>query len=90
LAAGASGKPRDDSWEGMDRAREREVAGSGRRGKETKVGLGWVGEEDADATRRRLLPKRWRRPWWWRWCPPAKRKRGVMFVKGPSWWAGWA
>jgi len=24
----------------MDRAREREVAGSGRRGKETKVGLG--------------------------------------------------
>jgi hypothetical protein len=41
--AGASGKPRNDSWEGKGRAREREVAGSCRRGKETKVRLevGW-------------------------------------------------
>jgi hypothetical protein len=41
LAAGASGEPRDDSWEDADRATE--VDGSCRRGKETRAGLeaGW-------------------------------------------------
>lgn len=78
MAAGTSAEPRADGWdwEGAERARVAAVAwGSGRRGKETEVGVGlgwWKGDgrdEDMAATAEAELAAAPMVADWW--CRPA-------------------